>query len=1113
MTDMLDALDASGGALHIGQWRLAEIQVANWGTFDGAIYRFPISRKGHLITGPSGSGKSSLLDAIAVVLTPDKWLRLNAAAQGGGVKADQRNRMSYVRGAWSRTTDEHEDRVVSAFLRPKATWSGIVLRFENAVDKPVTLGRVFFAKGSSTALADLADLCLIDRADFDLRDIEPFVGSGIETRKIQQQWPDALVTTNGSHGKFYARLRTLFGIPHDEALQLLHKTQSAKTLDSLDQLFRDYMLDQPGTFELADTAVAQFGELRDAHDHVVQMRQQRDHLLRLRDESERLDAAAKAAQAARALGDAVDPYQRRRMLALASEELAETDERLIQLRVDADQAITAARRATDEHDLAQQRRFELGGGDAEQLEVRIREAEERGRDATLRLQAFTRQLAAADVDRAPTSSTEFAELMTQIDRMLKGGGQDAPGPTWQEQDRLSQARRELRTVESALEALKSGTTVPENLLAVREELCRSTGLNAAVLPFGAELIDVRAEFEEWTGAIERVLRPLALTMLVRTEHLAAVRRWVDAHRVRARLVFEEVTGSASPPAPARHPDSLVNRVLVAEGSFGAWLVGTLSERFDVVCVEQPDELDAHLRAVTLNGQVKSSRTRYEKDDRVRLDDRAHWVLGDSDAKREALVDQRHTAEQEVEHARAIVERATAHRDGTQKRLGTMAGVREYSWHDIDTSAAARAVSNLRRSLAELTRGDGDLQAAMERAHTTRALRDTAVTAREDANLALRQNQERREELQRVVRGIDDAISSGVVAEVDEPTARELDGRFRALQRRLTRTTIGDVAQQVRRSLGSERDAALDAQHRASNAVQRLVTEFSDRWSAAVTAADLTPSIGDRQGYLDLLDQILAHGLPEYEARFLQLLRDRSRELIGELVSDILAAPREIEERVLPVNASLRRSPFDAGTFLRLRVKVRRSETVTRFIKDLQSIAEGSWGEDDHATAEKRFETLAELMRRFASSEHVDRVWRAQCLDTRLHVTFRAVEVDEHDRERAAYDSGAAMSGGQQQKLVVFCLAAAVRYRLSDADDERTSYGTIVLDEAFDKADSRYTRMALDIFEEFGFQLVLATPQKLLQTIEPYVGAATQIENPSRRRSQIVTVTWRDEDAS
>ncbi|MEN3123913.1 SbcC/MukB-like Walker B domain-containing protein [Janibacter sp. LM] len=152
------------------------------------------------------------------------------------------------------------------------------------------------------------------------------------------------------------------------------------------------------------------------------------------------------------------------------------------------------------------------------------------------------------------------------------------------------------------------------------------------------------------------------------------------------------------------------------------------------------------------------------------------------------------------------------------------------------------------------------------------------------------------------------------------------------------------------------------------------------------------------------------------------------------------------------------------------------------------------------------------MRRLESSDHVDRTWRQACLDTRQHVTFLAEEIDEGGRVLATYDSGAAMSGGQQQKLVIFCLAAALRYQLADTDDPFPRYGTIVLDEAFDKADTRYTRMALDIFVEFGFQMVLATPQKLLQTIEPYVDGATSIENPSRRRSDVAQVQW-DREAS
>ena len=43
-------------------------------------------------------------------------------------------------------------------------------------------------------------------------------------------------------------------------------------------------------------------------------------------------------------------------------------------------------------------------------------------------------------------------------------------------------------------------------------------------------------------------------------------------------------------------------------------------------------------------------------------------------------------------------------------------------------------------------------------------------------------------------------------------------------------------------------------------------------------------------------------------------------------------------------------------------------------------------------------------------------------------------------------SGAAMSGGQQQKLVIFCLAGALRYQLAAIDDDALLYRAAALAE-------------------------------------------------------------------
>jgi uncharacterized protein YPO0396 len=60
------------------QFHLARLQVINWGVFDG-YHSIPFSSGGALIAGASGSGKSSLLDAISLGFLPFNRRNFNAS--------------------------------------------------------------------------------------------------------------------------------------------------------------------------------------------------------------------------------------------------------------------------------------------------------------------------------------------------------------------------------------------------------------------------------------------------------------------------------------------------------------------------------------------------------------------------------------------------------------------------------------------------------------------------------------------------------------------------------------------------------------------------------------------------------------------------------------------------------------------------------------------------------------------------------------------------------------------------------------------------------------------------------------------------------------------------
>lgn len=1092
------------------QWRLAEVQLANWGTLDGSIYGIPVARQGHLITGPSGSGKSSILDAIAAVLTPDQWLRFNQAAQGTATRTATRSLISYIRGAWTRTQDEAEDRVVSAYLRPRATWSGIILRYEDGSGRTVSLCRVFFLRGTAMTRSDMRDLCLLEHSAVDLSELQPFVAQGIQTRKVQSQWPNAVVTTNTSHGPFYARMRSVFGIRDVAALQLLHRTQSAKGLDSLDQLFRNHMLERPATFQMADKAVEEFGSLRTAYERVVDLRRQRDHLERLRAAATDYDAAQEKAARLHELQDAVRPYQLTRQLQLAEDEHRQLRESFQGLHSAHEQAGAGLARAREAHLNATLLLNQLGGGRISELQRQLDQVRGQLEDTRGRWSTLQARLSRAGITDVPTTAAEFAELLTEIERNLEQP-LSGLGPTYEQQLAAGRLQERLREIDTEVALLRRGASaVPPELQAVRERLAQHLAVPATSLPFAGELIEVDTGQERWTGAIERALAPLSLTLLVPGRLLRAARAWIDGRHLGLRLRFEEVTAQHEPVRPARSETSLVHKVSVRPGEFHDWLQTRLSARFDYACVDTPDELDAHTQAVTLAGQLKTSQTRYEKNDRFRLEDRSRWVLGDPAAKLEALVGNRREVESAHEAALAVVDHAQRALDEERARRSALLSVLETPWRDVDHRAVSAHQESIEVQLHQLSEGDTGLQTATDQLAAARTVLDEAEAAAEHTRREKDRTElqvDRLEQEQRELRDL------GAHETVVEPVlAAELEKRFRTVRRSLTRTTLPEVTQTVVRAIGRELETTRTAAGSAANRCTVLTTQFSQAWPAA--AADAEPGVEDRGSYLDVLDRITGQGLPEHERRFQQLLHERSSTRIGELASEIRSAPGEIENRVEPINKSLARSPFDEGRYLRLRVKTRRSETVRQFMNDLRAVAEHSWGEEDLDAAEDRYRRMALIMDRFASSEHADRVWRQSCLDTREHVTFLADEVDAGGTPHATYDSGAAMSGGQQQKLVIFCLAAALRYQLAAPDDPLPAYGTVVLDEAFDKADVRYTRMAMDVFVEFGFQMVLATPQKLLQTIEPYVGGITTVDNPSRRLTRLADVVWeRAEESS
>lgn len=1103
-----------------GQWRLDRIEVVNWGTFQGH-HVIEVPRKGFLLTGHSGSGKSSVVDAVTAVLTPRVKATFNTAAADASARGGDRTVLTYVRGAYSRGADEDSGEITTRYLRPPkdtsgkergGTWSGLLLRYSNGGGEQAHLVKLFHAKRGASASADVHELHLLTQEPLQLLDLQPYAKDGLKERELKKARPEAYV--HKQHARFAARFSRVLGLTGERAALLLHRTQSAKNLGSLDDLFRGFMLDEPETFDLADRAVEQFTELSEAHQAVVRAREQVAHLEPLEGELEAYDDAADLERRTRVQADALDDFTHGWKLDLTraardeagmSADSAEADHQQVSTALEsADQRVRDARAAVDAR----------GGAQLEALEEKAQTRQESLRDAQTQFDRLKTRLGTVGLP-VPENQAEMAQLHRSAAELLadkeaattrsRAGAQEMMG-------RKAHVQARLTGVVDELDAMKRNrSNVGHKLMEARSRIATAAGLPERSLPFAAELMQVRSEHSSWTGAVERVLRPLSTVILVPTAHEVMVTAAVDAHHLGTRIKVTAIPAEMpSPPKPTSE-ESLVYKVEVSPGvsaSVRDWLHHELSRRFDFPCVETAQELAGLDRGVTRAGQVKRGRRSYEKDDSSRIDDRSRWILGfTNDQKVEHFVQLRRDLDAEMAAADRELGAMMREHEAQLARTRALEEVAEIEWSQVDVESRRRSLEEAQQARVALLADDGDLRAAQQRLTQSEQTRATAAQNERDAARRMAGAQSELERLTRTVLELQ-AQEAGVVEKEVQAALRHEFAAHRT-QRTVTHTSVETDARKVAGALHARIDVAAERQNQSGRRILKIMMTFRTQWPAA--AADLGAEVESRSGYLVILESLRADRLPDFEQRFFRMLREQSQQNIGLLAERIRSAPREIRRRVDPINGSLLRSQFATGRYLQIQVAESRPAVVKEFLADLNTITTGVLAvEDEPAEAERRFQLLARIMGQLGSSESADRTWRRHCLDTRRHVRFLGLEQDPDGVVVDWYDSGRGRSGGQKQKLVVFCLAAALRYQLTRATDELPSYASIVMDEAFDKADTRFTRMALDIFTEFGFHMILATPLKMLQVLEDYVGGMTLITSPDGQSSYASPVPFDDD---
>lgn len=1092
------------------QFRAVRLQVNNWGTFNG-YYDIPIAEEGFLFVGASGSGKSTLLDAFSQLLIPPRWVDFNAAAhEAGGKSRSDRSIVSYVRGAWSEL--QTASGVTTQYLRKGTTVSVLALTFANA-RKRVTLLQLFWLRGVENTVSDVKRRYVVLERDIDIKtELNDFIEGDLDQHQLK-----AVLGADAKISELFppyeAAFTGLLGIKSSLALKLLHKTQSAKNLGDLNDFLRSFMLDEPKTYGIATRLVEEFTELDASHRAVMSAMQQ----IKILNPALTAFEAMQKAEVKKAHLDILyanlDAYREshRETMLMADATLAEGACRRHEEACNALKTQLANEKANLADLELRQRQSggdQIAGWEAEKTR---READ---RDRAMRERGKVEAATDALGETLPTSAETFAVLMDRVSAEVAGADAAREARMSKIGDLSGEVKKtetELKSLVEEIESLESQRSgIPVALLKVRDQIAKAAGLKTSQLVFAGESIEVLPGDIAWRGAIERALRPLALSLLVTPEDFPIVSKVIGDNHWGQHVRLCRTGGAWVEDNHPLDDDSILKKIRVTDSEHAAWIEATLRRDYNYRCVASADEWATARQAVTQSGFIKETHTRYDKNDRLDINDARAWVLGmDNRAKLAALRAEEETKRIAIQNVKAELARLDEEDKLANSRLGHCQTIAATTWTDMDPAPILADIARLEKQIQVVREGNEALKALAEAIVDLRGRIGVTEDKLTDAKAELKAAENRLAAIDARLGKLrlqwDEAIES-LTDEVRQGIGDFFGTDLGGLTMDTLDTITNAVAKRMNDAIGEADKAVLVERQK----VETAFATFREKFPAE--SADLGAGLDFAGSYFKLLESLENDRLPDFEAKFRELLRQQSMQNLSQLQQYLTEERRDILQRLETVNNSLRVVPFNVSrggkkTFLRILSQDRVLPTVVEFRQQLRQALEGAWDiKSNEDEAEKRFDILEKLVGHLKDTPE-NRTYRDTVLDVRRHVEFIGQEVDEEGREVEVYRSGAGKSGGQRQKLTTTCLAAALRYQLCGDSVTVPTYAPVVLDEAFDKADSDFTTLAMNIFRQFGFQMIVATPDKAVTTLEPFIGGACIVHITDRKLSSVLSIPY------
>jgi uncharacterized protein YPO0396 len=1084
-------------------FRLEHFEVLNWGTFHNRIWKLEPHGDNSLLTGDIGSGKSTLVDALSTLLVPHHKIAYNKAA---GAENRERTRYSYIRGEYKNIRDEATNILKPVFLRDDNLHAVLLARFYNqGYAHGVSIAQVFWLKNNR-------DEKFFVISENDLSISNNFTGFGTEISALRKRLRGIPKTeVFDSFSDYGSRLRTLFGIKSEKAMDLFNQTVSMKSVGNLTGFVRNHMLEKTDIKDRLDELRRNFENLTKAHEAIQKARRQLELLEPLVSDSMKFRTLSFEIEELKMCLEALPIYffiEKSRLLKDEIERLVAEHERIRNKISEMERQLEGLRDSENEI------RTAIAGDEAgrriEEIEKRLSDKEESRKEKSRKAEEYKGLTGFLNLPSVLEEESFYQTLsLAKVMRdNIEGESERLRGKRDDLVIGLRILTDELNRNISELGSLRQRKTqIPESNLKIRGMIARDLDLDESELPFAGELIKVREDARAWEGVIEKVLHNFGLSVLVPEQEYRRVSNYVNRTNLRDRLVYFKVSEiSGHPPRNTVHPASLLKKIEIkGDSQFYNWLEKEISERFNLACCDDIEQFQRESFAITREGQVKTGKIRHEKDDRREINDRRHFILGWSNREKIKAIE-REIAELEKKKLnleKEIKASEIERKNLEEKNLKLHDLLKFKDFSEIDWPKEAMEIQVLKDEKEALERSSDSLRSLKDQLRETRKEIEEKEKEKDDLNAKRgkieNEKSNRERELAegasysgRLTKGEQDAFFPRIAAYVADTnfTLRNIDRYMTETRNRI---------ESLKNGKGDENAKLRDG---IISRMQRYKGEYPAETSETDASVEAIPE------FERYLKKIHDDDLPAYEARFKELLNRHTIHDIVLLKNQLEQSEKDIKDKIKEINRSLREIEYNPGSYLELLTEKVHDQEISEFLLELRGCMENTLGEAELYN-EDRFLRVKKILDRFNSGSAVDMNWTAKVTDVRQWFEFAASEkwlVDGKEKEH--YNDSSGKSGGQKEKLAYTILAAALAYQfgLEWSRTRSRSFRFVVIDEAFGRGSDESTRYALELFRKLNLQLLIVTPLQKINIIEDYINAVHFVSNKDGGCSEVLNLT-------